>query len=265
MPGIRTGRIILPGHPYEGRIMGRAFSLSVLAGLALCAAGSVSAQSRTVSTANMPKPGVSYISGPSTPVRKETVSTGTLPQPAQLHVGGQVSVGGGGYTNQDGYGSDSSVYYGGGYGGGYPGGYDGDGHGGRDHDHGRPGHDGPGNGHGDHDHDHGQRPADNSGSLAAHGGGNASATGGGVRLAPDRNDRDDNGWNRRGNDRGDGWNNRGDGWNNNNGRDNLPPVQPGTGTTNSRAPLPGTGVSNSRGPQPGTGVPMNGGGGWHGR
>src|SRR3569833_4042278 len=143
--------------------MHRALSLSIAVGLAL-AAGGVVAQSLTVSTADMPKPGVSYISGPSAPVRKETVSTGTLPQPAHLYVGGQVSVGGGGYEDRTDYGGNGTVVdngYGYGYGG-YPPGYgwnDRDGRGGRDHDHGRPGrdhdHDGPDHGHGGHDHDDG--------------------------------------------------------------------------------------------------------------
>src|ERR1700753_2813559 len=86
-------RIIVPGNSYEDRAMHRILSLSVVAGLALGAAGIASAQSRTVSTADMPKPGVSYISGPSTPERRETVSTGSLPQPARLYVNGQVSTG----------------------------------------------------------------------------------------------------------------------------------------------------------------------------
>ncbi len=98
--------------------MRRAFSLSVAIGLAL-GAGVVGAQSRTVSTADMPKPGVSYISGPSVPVRKDTVSTGSLPQPPRFYVGGQVSVGGDGYRDQSDYGdgsvAESGYYYGGGY------------------------------------------------------------------------------------------------------------------------------------------------------
>ncbi len=150
--------------------MRRLLSLSIATGLAL-GAGIASAQSRTVSTADMPKPGVSYISGPSVPVRRETVSTGTLPQPARLYVGGQVSVGGGGYQNQTNYGDGGSVaengYY---YGGGYPpgSGYGRDERGGRDNDHGHSGHDHDHDGHdggghdGDHDHNHGQ----NSGSLS---------------------------------------------------------------------------------------------------
>src|SRR3954468_19501316 len=107
LPRLSAKRIIVAGNSYEDRAMHRILSLSVIAGLALGAAGVASAQSRTVSTADMPKPGVSYISGPSTPVRRETVSTGTLPQPAQLYVNGQPA---GGYQDQgngNGYGNGS--------------------------------------------------------------------------------------------------------------------------------------------------------------
>lgn len=232
--------------------MHRVLSLSVAVGLALAAFGA-SAQSRTVSTDNVPKPGVSYIKGPSpsAPVRKETVSTGSLPQPARLYVGGQVSAGGGSYEERGDYG-DGSVVVDNGYGyGGYPPGYGWNDRGGRDHYHGRPGHDhdhdGPGHGHGGHDHDDDRG---SSLSLAAGSGGHTSASGAGVKLAPQRppgsNDRDpnrDRGWNR--------------------GYYGNPPVQPGTGYTNSRAPQPGTGMGS--GNQPGTGIPMRGGDGWRGR
>lgn len=229
--------------------MHRALSLTMAAGLAVVA-GSVAAQSRTVSTDAMPKPGVSYISGPSGPVRKETVSTGSLPQPARLYVGGQVAVGGGSSQGHVDYGDNGSVAESGyDYGGGYPPGYgwnDRDGRGGRDRgDHGRPGHDhdGPGGGHGGHDHDDGRG---GSLSLAAGSGGHTSAGGAPIRLAPERQpDRSD----------------RGRGWNR--GYYANPPVQPGTGFTNSRAPQPGTGMSS--GNQPGTGIPMRGGDGWRGR
>ncbi|MGE7138753.1 hypothetical protein ACQKIE_14105 [Luteibacter sp. NPDC031894] len=228
--------------------MRRMLSLSIAIGLVLTA-GAVAAQSRTVSTADMPKPGVSYISGPAVAVRKETVSTGTLPQPARLYVGGQVAVGGSDYQ---GHGDDGSYAGSGYYGGGYPPGYgwnDRDGRGGRDHDHGRPGHDhdhdGPGDGHGGwHDRDDRR---DGSLSLAAGSGGNPSAGGAaGVRLAPERQpDR---------NDRRRDWNR---------GYYQNPPMQPGTGFTNNRAPQPGTGMGS--GNQPGTGIPMRGNdGGWRG-
>jgi len=235
--------------------MRRSVSLSVAVALVL-GSGAVLAQSRSVSTADMPKPGVSYISGPSAPVRKETVSTGSLPQPARLYVGGQVSVGGGGYQTQDGYGnsvSESGYYYGGGYPPGYGydnGGYGHDGYGDHGGGHGYPGHgghdDGPGHGHGG-GHDHDGRPGRGGSSLTlaappGNGGNHGNVSGGGVRLAPDRPSlpirgyRDDRGWN------------------------NAPPIQPGTGVTNGRFPQPGTGMGN--GNQPGTGVPMHGG--WRG-
>ncbi|NID16000.1 hypothetical protein [Luteibacter yeojuensis] len=223
--------------------MGRVLSLSIAAGLALTA-GAVMAQSRTVSTADMPKPGVSYISGPTAPVRKETVTTGTLPQPARLYVGGQVSVGGG-YQGRadDGYGgsvAEGGYYYGDGW-------NDRDRRDGRDRDHGRPGHDHDHDGHdghgGGHDHDGGRGE---SLSLAAGSAGNTSASGAGVKLAPQRQpDRRDRhrGWDR--------------------GYDGTPPVPPGTGFTNSRAPQPGTGMGS--GNQPGTGIPTRSGdGGWRG-
>lgn len=210
--------------------MRRVLSLSIAAGLALTA-GAVVAQSRTVSTADMPKPGVSYISGPTVPVRKETVSTGTLPQPARLYVGGQVAVGGGNYQGyaDDGGSVAEQGYY---YGGGYPPGYgwnDRDGHG-RDHDHGRPGHDHDHDGHDGHDHDRGWN---GSTSVAVGSGGNPSASGGApIRLAPERQtDRRDRGWNR--------------------GSYGNQPVQPGTGM--------------GSGNQPGTGIPMRGAdSGWRG-
>jgi hypothetical protein len=82
-------------------------------------------------------------------------------------------------------------------------------------------------------------------------GGNASASGPGVKLAPppkqsDRDNRGRNNWN--------------------GGYYGNPTVQPGSGMTNSRAPQPGTGMGS--GNQPGTGIPMQGGGGGgrgHGR
>jgi hypothetical protein len=126
-----------------------------------------------------------------------------------------------------------------------------DGRGGRDHDHGRPGHDhdhdGPGHGHDGHDDGRG-------GSLSLAAGSGTTSAGGsaGVKLAPERQP----GWN--GNDR-DGDHDRG--WNH--GYYGTPPVQPGTGYTNSRAPQPGTGMGS--GNQPGTGIPMRGGDGWRGR
>src|ERR1700749_2970299 len=142
-PGAGPARIIGAGIPFEGQVMmRRVVSVSIAAGRAL-GAGAVAAQSRTVSTADMPKPGVSYIAGPSVPVRRETVSTGTLPQPARLYVGGQVSAGGGD-QNQTSHGDGGSVaedgyYYGGGYPPGY--GYDRGGYGGHGNDHGNSGHD----------------------------------------------------------------------------------------------------------------------------
>lgn len=229
--------------------MHRALWLSAVSTLALCAAGAASAQSRTVSTADMPKPGVSYISGPSVPVRRETVSTGSLPQPPHLYVGGQASVVDDGYDRDDdrgaaydnGYGGYYGGAYGNSYGNGYENGYD------RDRNHGRPPHGG---------HDHDPRPPGTSNILAAPPGGPRNASGTGVTLAPERPRPDDR---RRPDDRGNGWNDH-PSWNG--GRDNTPPVQPGTGTTNSRAPQPGTGMGS--GNQPGTGIPMRGGG-WNGR
>ncbi|UPG90825.1 hypothetical protein L2Y96_03355 [Luteibacter aegosomaticola] len=133
-------------------------TLSLAVVLSLSAVSAL-AQSRTVSTANMPKPGVSYISGPGAPERQETVSTGTLPTPARLYVGGQVNTGS--YESSSSQGGDyvDGGYYVGAppYGGGYPGGnYPGNGYPDRGHD--RPGggwHDG------DHDHDHGGQGHDN--------------------------------------------------------------------------------------------------------
>ncbi|WP_413624396.1 hypothetical protein [Luteibacter sp. Lutesp34] len=227
--------------------MHRMLSLSVAVGLALAAFGAL-AQSRTVSTDNMPKPGVSYIKGPSpsAPVRKETVSTGSLPQPARLYVGGQVATGGGAYEERGDYGG-GGVVVDNGYGG-YPPGY---GWNDRGRDHGRPGyghdhdHDSSGHGHGGHSHDDDRN---GSLSLAAGSGGNTSASGAGVKLAPERPP----GWNEHDRDRD---------WNR--GYYGNPPVQPGTGYTNSRAPQPGTGMGS--GNQPGTGIPMRGGDGWRGR
>jgi hypothetical protein len=220
--------------------MHRVLSLSIAAGLAL-AAGAAAAQSRTVSTANMPKPGVSYISGPSVPVRKETVSTGTLPQPPRLYVGGQAAAGGGGFQD---HGEDSRPYadqgYGYGYGGGYPPGYGWNDRDRRAHDRGHPGRDHDHDGHdGWHDRDRGWN---GSTSIAVGRGGNAPPGRAPVRLAPERQpDRHDRG----------GWNR---------GYDGNPPVQPGTGMTGGRAPQPGTGMGT--GNQPGTGIPMYRG---HGR
>lgn len=229
--------------------MRRALSISILAGLALCAAGATLAQSRMVSTANMPKPGVSYISGPSTPVRKETVSTGTLPQPARLYAGGQVDTGtssrqdgynGGNYASDNGS-YNNGGYYGGGYGGGYDNGYgrnDGYGRGGRDHDH---DHGQPGNGNGGHDHD--QRPPGNSTTMTlSTGATRPDTTGPAIGLAPDRNGP------RKPRDTGN--NNGENGWND------------GFGSRTTTQPR--TGVSN-RMSQPGTVTPIRGGNGWNGR
>ena len=161
--------------------MQRALMLSILAGLMLAGAGELMAQSRTVSTADMPKPGVSYIQGP-TPVRRDTVSTGSLPLPPHLYVGGNGTSGNDGYRdsrndaypgNDDGGNGNYSDggYYGGGYDPGYQGSYR-NGRGGRDDNHGYPGHGdhgnggNGGNGHGDGGHsDHG-RPPNTSNSLA---------------------------------------------------------------------------------------------------
>jgi hypothetical protein len=235
--------------------MHRALTLSAFSALALCAAGAAFAQSRTVSTADVPKPGVSYISGPAVPVRRETVSTGSLPQPPHLYVGDRTTVVDDGYDRDrdasynDGYGG----YYGGSYGGSYGNGYGHDDRDDRDRDrnHGRPDHGSHGNG---------GRPPNtaNTVMLPARGSGSSNATGAGVTLAPDRsrqNDRRDRG------NRGNGWNRGNPSWNR--GHDDLPPVQPGTGTTNSRAPQPGTGMGS--GNQPGTGIPMRGGGWNNGR
>lgn len=231
--------------------MGRVLSLSMAVALAAVPVGA-SAQSRSVSTADMPRPGVSYIAGPSVPVRKQTVTTGSLPQPTRLYVGGQISVGGGGYQERSAYG-DGSVAESGYYGGGYPPGYgydrgDGYGHGhgypGHDHDHDGPGH-GDHDGHGGgHDHDHGRG---GSLTLAAPPGGvpRAGTSGPGVDVAPQRPTSRP--------DRGNGWRD---------GYFDRAPVQPGTGMTNGRAPQPGTGMGS--GNQPGTGIPMRGGNGWRG-
>ncbi|QDE38248.1 hypothetical protein FIV34_03030 [Luteibacter pinisoli] len=140
------------------------FATLSIAILLVLGAGSALAQSRTVSTANMPKPGVSYISGPGAPERRETVSTGTLPTPARLYVGGQVVTGSysssqsGGSYGDGGYADNS--YYGGGY---YTGGYPGGGRPGNGHDHGHNGgHDG--------DHDHGRPDRPNPGNTVTVGG-----------------------------------------------------------------------------------------------
>lgn len=230
--------------------MRRALSLSILAGLALCAAGATLAQSRTVSTANMPKPGVSYISGPSTPVRKETVSTGTLPQPPRLYAGGQVGGGASSSYRQDDYDSgnyvsgnsnyNSNGYYGGGYArdDGY--GRGGGNRGGRDHDR-----DGDHSGNGGHDHDRDPRPPGNATTVAqSPGSGHAGASGPAANLAPDRNtDRHPR----------DAFNNNGEnGWND------------GFGSRTTTQPRPGSGGAN-RATQPGTGTPIRGGNGWNGR
>jgi hypothetical protein len=135
----------------------RLSTLSIAVVLTL-GAGSALAQSRTVSTANMPKPGVSYIAGPGAPERRETVSTGTLPTPARLYVGGQATTGGYDSSSSQVGGAyvDGGYYGGGGYdggypgaGGNYPGGYPGGGRPGGGHDggHGHD-HDHDGNGHG---------------------------------------------------------------------------------------------------------------------
>ena len=177
--------------------MRRVLVLSIISGLALGAAGGAMAQSRTVSTADMPKPGVSYIAGP-TPVRRETVTTGNLPEATRLYVGGG-SAGNNGYRDpaydQDANDSDSSDggyadggYYGGFYDPGYQGGYR-NGRGGR-HDHdGYPGHGGNNNGHGgNNNHDHGRPPA-TSNSLAISTGpikntGQTNGSGAAFHLAP---------------------------------------------------------------------------------
>jgi hypothetical protein len=231
--------------------MHRILSLSVVAGLALGAAGIASAQSRTVSTADMPKPGVSYISGPSAPVRRETVSTGTLPQPARLYVNGQPNgnyqgQGGGNDGNGNGGYDNQTAYYGGG--GYYPGGYGNNGYGngyGHDHDHGGyPGNNnGNNNGHGGHD-GNGYQPPGNSTTVRLP---NANPPNGkpAVQQAPPRQDRDSG---HRGNN---GWN-------------QYPQPVPVTGGINSNraASQPGTGVST--GNQPGTGIPLHGGGNGNG-
>jgi len=117
--------------------MRRVLSLSIVVGLGV--AGHAAAQTRSVSTADMPKPGVSYISGPSVPVRRETVSTATLPQPSHFYVDDRAAPPPQPVANDV---PVDSGYYGGYYGG-YPPGY---GWGNRGHDHGRP------------DHDHGRPP-----------------------------------------------------------------------------------------------------------
>ena len=234
--------------------MHRILSLSVVAGLALGAAGVASAQSRTVSTADMPKPGVSYISGPSAPVRRETVSTGTLPQPAQLYVNGQPNgsyqgQGGGNDGNGNGGYDNQTAYYGGG--GYYPGGYGNNGYGnnGYGHDHG--GYPGNGNGHdghGGHDGNGYQSPG-NSTTVRLP---NPNPPNGkpNVQQAPPRQDRDSN-------------------HHGNNGWNSYPqPIPVNGGINSNRASQPGTGIST--GNQPGTGIPLhngggNGGGGGYGR
>jgi hypothetical protein len=232
--------------------MRRLLPLSVIAGLALGAAGASSAQSRTVSTADMPKPGVSYISGPSTPERRETVSTGTLPQPARLYVNGQPN---GGYPNQGGgsngngnYGdqtaNDGGGYYSGGYGN-YPGNNDAYGHS-HDHDHGGyPGNGNyPGNGHGGHD-GNGYQPPGNAVTVGVKPNPNPPSGKPGVQLAAPRQDHDAN-------------HNGGNGWN------TYPQPIPNTGGLNTpRASQPGTGMGT--GNQPGTGIPLRGGGNGYGR
>ncbi|QWT18990.1 hypothetical protein KPL74_14700 [Bacillus sp. NP157] len=235
----------------------RLLAVSITA-LLVFGASQASAQSRTVSTANMPKPGVSYISGPSVPERRETVSTGTLPTPARLYVRGQLvtgsyqsttEVGGstygdGGYVD-GGYSSNNGYY--GGYYGGYPGnGYPGNGYPGN----GYPGHGGypgggrPGNGH---DHDHG-RPGDNRQDNTVTVGVKPRPSDGkpGYNVAPVR---DDNHRDGRGNNNG--WNGNGNGWNNNAGWNNGP--QP---TINEPPPRPYTpGSGQTFGPQM---IPVNG-------
>jgi hypothetical protein len=212
-------------------------SLSLAVVLSL-GAGSALAQSRTVSTANMPKPGVSYISGPSAPERRETVSTGTLPTPARLYVGGQVNTGsyesstsqiGGAYV-------DGGYYTGGGYypgaGDGYPGGgRPGDWHDGGNHDHDHGGHGDHGNGH--------DRP--NPGNTVVVGGPSNPNSDRRFNVAPVRDnndrhdhDRDDRGWNN-------GYNN---GFNNPNGPRpgfNEPPPRPYYPSTGQPVSSPGSG------------------------
>jgi hypothetical protein len=226
--------------------MHRALSLSAFSALALCAAGAASAQSRTVSTADMPKPGVSYISGPAVPVRRETVSTGSLPQPPHLYAGDRATVVDDGYDRDAPYNDGYGGYYSGNYGGGYGNGYDHDDRYDRDRDrnHGRPDHGNHGNG---------DRPPNTSNTVILPARGTrSSTTAPAFTTAPDRSRQDD----RRGrDDRGNGWNNGNPGWSS--GHDDVRPVQPGTGTTNSRAPQPGTGMGS--GNQPGTGIPMRGG------
>ncbi|MDY1548551.1 hypothetical protein [Luteibacter sahnii] len=123
-------------------------TLSIVVGLGV--AGQATAQSRTVSTADMPQPGVSYIAGPTVPVRRETVGTGSLPQPPHFYPGAPALPPpddndvppDGGYAN-GGY-NGGYVY------GGYPPGYgygdrgrDGDERGRPWHDHGHERHDRP--------------------------------------------------------------------------------------------------------------------------
>ncbi|MGN6480584.1 hypothetical protein [Luteibacter sp.] len=228
------------------------FATLSLAVVLTLSAGSALAQSRTVSTANMPKPGVSYISGPGAPERRETVSTGTLPTPARLYVGGHVSTGsyessssqvGGGYV-EGGY-VDGGYYVGAPpYGGNYPGnGYPGNGYPG----HGRPG--GGGWHEGDHGHggngDHGGRP--NPGNTVVVGGQSNPNRDNRFNVAPVRDNNDNRHDHDR--DRG-GWSNTGynTGFNNPNGPRpsiNEPPPRPyNPGAGQSSVPLyqqPGSG------------------------
>lgn len=230
--------------------MTRALTLLIAAGLSFGAASESMAQSRTVSTADMPKPGVSYIQGP-TPVRRDTVSTGSLPVPPHLYVGNSGASRDSGYGdprndripgNDDGY--ATTGYYGGNYDPGYQGSYR-NGRDGRDHgrNHGYPGHGDHGNGDNGHgngdgyggrpDHD---RPA-TSNSLAISTGpikaGGPSTPGQAFNLSPPR--------------RPDTAGNHGSG--NGNGN-NRPPVQhPGTiAPPNSALPI--------RPSQPATSVPV---------
>lgn len=219
--------------------MHRVLSLSIVAGLVLGVCGPAAAQSRTVSTADMPKPGVSYISGPSAvPERRETVST--LPAVPHFYAGTPApQPQSAPDLRNDGY-NDGGYAYGGAYPPGYGWNDDRDRRGrdgGRNrHDHGYPGdgHDRP-------------PPRGNSTSLAAgSSGGAGGASGVGVKLAPQPPP--DTGHHGR-------WNgNDGGGW-------NQPPPQLGTGVTNQRGPQPGTGVGT--GPQPGTGIPLRQAG-WRG-
>jgi hypothetical protein len=219
--------------------MTRFGSVLILAA-SLVSAGAACAQSRTVSTADMPKPGVSYISGPGAPVRRETVSTGSLPTVPRLIGGSSSDVS----VSADAYVDGGASYGGGSYvGGGY--GYDRDGYGNRDnrydrdrygrhddrHDH--------WNGHGDHDHAPPGPPPARALQVAMPNNGARVTSGGpaaGVRLAPPPPPPRDGGY-------GHG----------------QPPREPGTGPAPG-AWQPGTGVPRGGYGQPGSGYPVRGAG-----